>query len=99
MLCSLIIKDLSCFRVDSQGGSISITDLRTEVSSQAMNIYFVLIISIIVVDFIVDRWLDYLNLKNWSPELPKEAEGIYDAEKYRKSMEYYKVNHRFGLLT
>jgi STE24 endopeptidase len=64
-----------------------------------MNIYFTLIIAIVVLDFVVDKYLDYLNLKNWSPELPKEAEGIYDADKYRKSMEYYKVNHRFGLLT
>jgi STE24 endopeptidase len=64
-----------------------------------MNIFFILIVTIVVLDFIVDKYLDYLNLKNWSPELPKEAEGIYDAEKYRKSMEYYKVNHRFGLLT
>jgi STE24 endopeptidase len=64
-----------------------------------MNTFFIVIVSIIVLDFIVDKYLDYLNLKNWSADLPKEATGIYDAEKYRKSMEYYKVNHRFGLLT
>ncbi len=64
-----------------------------------MNFYFLLILSILILDFILDRWLDYLNLKSFSPELPKEAEGIYDADKYRKSMEYYKTNHRFGLLT
>src|SRR5436189_5918678 len=60
---------------------------------------FYLIISIILIDFLVDRYLDYLNLKSWTPELPKEAEGIYDAEKYRKSMEYYKVNDRFSMIT
>src|SRR4051812_2597853 len=64
-----------------------------------MNTFFIVIVAIIVFDFVIDKYLDYLNLKNWSPQLPKEAEGIYDAEKYRKSMEYYKVNHRFGLLT
>src|SRR2546430_13950204 len=64
-----------------------------------MNTFFIIIVSIIVLDFIIDKYLDYLNLKSWSMELPKEAEGIYDAEKYRKSMEYYKTNHRFGLLT
>jgi len=64
-----------------------------------MNIYFVIILSIVIFDFLLDRLLDYLNMKNFSPQLPKEAEGIYDAEKYKKSMEYYKVNHRFGLLT
>ncbi len=60
---------------------------------------FYLILAIILIDFLVDRYLDYLNLKSWSPQLPKEAEGIYDAEKYRKSMEYYKVNDRFSMIS
>ena len=64
-----------------------------------MNSLFVIIICIVLFDFIVDRILDYLNLKNLSVEMPKEAEGIYDAEKYRKSMEYYKVNDRFSMIT
>ena len=64
-----------------------------------MNGLFLIIVCIVVFDFVVDRVLDYLNLKNFSPELPKEAEGIYDAEKYRKSMEYYKVNDRFSMIT
>ena len=64
-----------------------------------MNILFIIIVSIILIDFIVDKILDYLNLKSWSPELPREAEGIYDAEKYKKSMAYYKVNDRFSMIT
>ena len=64
-----------------------------------MNTLFIIIIVIILFDFVVDKILDYLNLKTWSSELPKEAEGIYDVEKYRKSMEYYKVNHRFSMIT
>jgi STE24 endopeptidase len=64
-----------------------------------VNTLFYIIIGIVLFDFIVDRLLDYLNLKSWSPELPKEAEGIYDVEKYRKSMEYYKVNDRFSMIT
>jgi len=47
---------------------------------------------------VFDEVLSYLNLKNLSPELPKEAEGIYDAEKYKKQQEYYKTNDRFGLI-
>jgi len=64
-----------------------------------MNTLFYIIICIVLLDFTIDRVLDYLNLKSWSPELPKEAEGIYDVEKYRKSMEYYKVNDRFSMIT
>ena len=50
-----------------------------------MNTLFIIIVSIIIFDFILDKVLDFLNLKNLSPNLPKEAEGIYDEEKYRKS--------------
>ena len=64
-----------------------------------MSTLFIIIISIIVFDFAFDKYLDYLNLKNLSPELPKDAEGIYDAGKYKSSQEYYKVNHNFTTLT
>jgi len=64
-----------------------------------MNTLFIVIVAIVVFNFLFDKFLDYLNLKNLSPVLPKEAEGIYDAEKYRKSQEYYKVNHNFSTLT
>lgn len=64
-----------------------------------MNTLFIVIISIILLDFIFDKVLDYLNLRNLSPVLPKEAEGIYDAEKYKKSQEYYKVNDKFSTIT
>src|SRR6185503_19098939 len=64
-----------------------------------MNMIFIIILSIVLFDFFFDKILDFLNLKNLSPHLPKEAEGIYDEEKYRKSQEYYKVNHNFSMLT
>jgi STE24 endopeptidase len=64
-----------------------------------MNILFTIIIAIILFDFIFEKILDFLNLKNLSPEIPKEAEGIYDADKYKKSQEYYRVNHNFSMLT
>lgn len=64
-----------------------------------MNALLAVIIAIILFDFIFEKILDHLNLKNLSPEIPAEAEGIYDAEKYRKFQEYYKVNHNFSSLT
>ncbi len=60
---------------------------------------FIIIISILVFDFLLERLLDYLNSTYWSNELPKELRGIYDAEKYKKSQDYQKVNQRFSLLT
>ncbi len=64
-----------------------------------MNLLFIIIVAIIIAGFIFDKTLDFLNLKNLSPKLPEEAKGIYDEEKYRKSQEYYKVNHNFSMLT
>ena len=60
---------------------------------------FIIIISILVFDFLLERLLDYLNSTYWSNVLPKELEGIYDAEKYKKSQDYQKVNQRFSFLT
>ena len=60
---------------------------------------FYIIIGIIAFDFILERILDYLNSTYWSNELPKELEGIYEADKYKKSQEYEKTTTRFSLIT
>jgi STE24 endopeptidase len=62
-------------------------------------IIFIVIISILIFDFILDRYLDKLNSSRWSNKLPAELEGIYDTEKYRKSQDYEKVKHKFSLIT
>lgn len=60
---------------------------------------FIIIILILVFDYILERILDYLNSTYWSNILPEELQEIYDAEKYKKSQDYQKVNQRFSLLT
>jgi STE24 endopeptidase len=60
---------------------------------------FYLIIGIIIFDYFLDRLLDYLNSTYWSNELPKELEGIYNAEEYKKSQEYEKETMRFSIIT
>lgn len=57
-------------------------------------LYF-LILAIVVIFFLFDKVVDYLNTLNWSDTLPKEASGIYDEEKYAKSQAYEKVKHTF----
>jgi len=57
------------------------------------------ILLILIVDFSLERWLDYLNTTKWSSILPAELEGIYNQDKYQKSMEYEKANHQFALAT
>ena len=64
-----------------------------------MTTIFWIIIAILVFDFILERYLDYLNTTRWSTQLPDEVKGIYDEEKYRQQQAYSKTNHRFGMLT
>ena len=62
-------------------------------------ILFWIIIAILVLDFLFEKYLDYLNTTKWSDTLPAEVKGIYDEEKYRKQQAYQRENHRFGILT
>ncbi len=48
---------------------------------------FYIIITIILFEYVLERILDYLNSTYWSNELPKELDGIYEADKYKKSQE------------
>ncbi|MBN1414250.1 MAG: M48 family metallopeptidase [Bacteroidales bacterium] len=63
------------------------------------NALFYIILAIIIVDFVLERWLDYLNGKKLSTELPEELKDVYDAEQYKKSQEYKRANDRFSLIT
>lgn len=60
---------------------------------------FYIIIAIILFDYLLERVLDYLNSTFWSNEIPTELEGIYDAEKYKKSQDYEKVTTRFSIFS
>ena len=57
------------------------------------------ILLILIVNFIFDRWLDYLNTTKLSSVLPLELQDIYDAEKYQKSIAYEKIKHRFATIS
>ncbi|MGN8225181.1 M48 family metallopeptidase [Gracilimonas sp. BCB1] len=64
-----------------------------------MNIYAIIILATIAIDFILDITSNYLNLKSLSKELPEEFEGVYDEDTYAKSQEYTKVRTKFGFIT
>jgi len=54
---------------------------------------------ILIGSFILDRWLDVLNVRHSLPEIPSELRGIYDEEEYRKSQNYKKENTRFSFIS
>jgi len=60
---------------------------------------FILILCIVIFNYVFGLLLTYLDSTKWSNTLPVELQGIYDAEKYRKSQDYEKVNTRFSLFS
>lgn len=61
-------------------------------------LYYAILI-VLILNFLFERWLDYLNTTCWSSKLPPELRGIYSEEKYQKSLDYEKITHKFTLLT
>lgn len=58
-----------------------------------------IILVITGVDFLLEQILDYINLKRQPAALPRQLEGIYETEKYKKSVEYNRTKTRFSFLT
>jgi STE24 endopeptidase len=59
----------------------------------------IIILVIISLEFLFSKLLEYLNLKSLKDLLPARLIGIYDEEKYRKSIGYNRANARFSILT
>lgn len=61
--------------------------------------FLIIILAIIVLDYALERLLEYLNMTRMSEELPEELSGIYDPGRYRKSQQYLKTKLRFSSIT
>ena len=61
-----------------------------------MFLYIILII--LVIDYLLERFLSYLNSTYWNDRLPQELAGLYDQEKYSKSQQYEKQKQRFSFV-
>ncbi len=64
-----------------------------------MNIYFIIIIGIILFEYILSCTVKYLNIDALDPQLPSEFSDTFDEKKYKKSQEYTKTNTKFSLIT
>ncbi len=60
---------------------------------------FYIIIGILVLQYLFDLFLDFLNRSRWAEELPDELKGIYNEEEYRKHIKYKKADFWFGILS
>ncbi|MEX0680696.1 MAG: M48 family metallopeptidase [Balneolales bacterium] len=64
-----------------------------------MNIYAIIILAALLVNYLLGLASDLLNLKALQKPLPDEFRDVFDEETYRKAQEYTRVRTRFGLLT
>lgn len=64
-----------------------------------MNIFAVIILFTLLLDYILNLTADILNLKSLQKELPEEFEDVIDENTYEKSQEYTRTRTRFGILT
>src|SRR5579884_4064354 len=64
-----------------------------------MNIYGIIILAALLLDYALNLVADLLNLRTMERELPEEFRGVYDPEAYRQSQEYTRVRTRFETLT
>lgn len=64
-----------------------------------MNFYFWFLITIVIIDLLLELTSEYFNLKSLKPELPIEFKDIYTPEKYTKSQEYTRETTKFGFIT
>ncbi|MDT0552024.1 M48 family metallopeptidase [Urechidicola vernalis] len=60
---------------------------------------FYILIAIIIVNFIFDKLLSFLNAKHFADALPEEVADVYDEEEYNKSQLYKMENFKFGSIT
>ena len=56
----------------------------------------IIIISITLISFLFEQFLDWLNIRNQRKEIPEEVAGYYNQEKYLRSLEYHQEQTRFS---
>lgn len=59
---------------------------------------FYIIIGLLLINFMFDAWLDYLNTRHYNDEIPTELNDVYDNEDYIKSQAYKKTNNLFSTI-
>lgn len=66
----------------------------------SLSIFIVIIIlSTIILNYLLNMLADFLNLGMLQDELPETFQDLYDADSYRKSQAYLRINTRFGWIT
>ena len=60
---------------------------------------FYIIIGILLLDYALERTLDYLNAGCMGKPVPEELQGLYDPKEYDKQQRYQKTNTQFSFIS
>jgi len=63
------------------------------------NQIFYILIGIICFGYILERVLDFLNLRAWSDNLPSALETFYDVDTYKKAQKYHLQQDKLSFIT
>ncbi len=58
-----------------------------------------IILGIVIVSYLFDQFLEYLNLRAQRKDIPSEISEFYEKEKYLKSLDYHREQTNFSFLT
>lgn len=58
-----------------------------------------LIVGILLFSYVLERYLDWLNLRNWTDQVPEQLQGVYDNEEYGKAQRYDRAKTRLRLVS
>lgn len=64
-----------------------------------MNILLIVIILFVLFEFLFEKYLDYLNDKNWEMPIPEELSDIYTNEEYQKAKNYHLAKKKINLIS
>ena len=62
-------------------------------------LWFFIIISLVIFNYLFSNLLDYINHRNWKDEIPKELKDFYDKEKYNKAKNYALSKNKISLFS
>jgi len=65
----------------------------------APEVWFLIIMGLVIFNYLFSNILDYLNHKNWKDEIPSELKDFYDKKKYKQAKLYALSKNKIGLLS
>ena len=65
----------------------------------ATQLWFFIIVSLVVFNYLFSNILDYVNHRNWKDEIPNELKDFYNKEKYKTAKDYALSKNKIGLFS